>query len=243
MKKMTRSSKKGFTLAEIILVVAIIVIVSAASFVGVGAIINNAKNTSKKLEENNGENFEAEAWGEVKSITHGAADFFDIPYYTPEDDDEDDEGDEPESTEPGGGWAGGGSGGGGGGGTPASEPSFRPTATPVPTATPTPKPAGGGITVGNVSVPGGYNNEMNQGVGVMSVTPNGNGYDIKCHSSTNIITLTIKPDGSVYIMTYTNGMQWMLDGMPGYNWGTSSYRLDDSQLNWLESKFGFKISK
>lgn len=145
MKKMTRSSKKGFTLAEIILVVAIIVIVSAASFVGVGAIINNAKNTSKKLEENNGENFEAEAWGEVKSITRGAADFFDIPYYTPEDGEGEDggEGEEPETTEPGGGWASGGSGGGGGGGTPASEPSFRPTATPVPTATPTPKPAGG----------------------------------------------------------------------------------------------------
>ena len=41
MKKI-RNSKRGFTLTEIIVVVAIIVTVSAAAFVGIAITINNA---------------------------------------------------------------------------------------------------------------------------------------------------------------------------------------------------------
>ena len=41
MKKM-RNSKRGFTLTEIIIVVAIIVIVSSAAFVGVAVVLQKA---------------------------------------------------------------------------------------------------------------------------------------------------------------------------------------------------------
>lgn len=49
MKRFSRS-RKGFTLAEIILVVAIIVILAAASIVGVATILNNAKKNQAQVE-------------------------------------------------------------------------------------------------------------------------------------------------------------------------------------------------
>jgi prepilin-type N-terminal cleavage/methylation domain-containing protein len=81
MKKI-RISKKGFTLTEIVLVVAIIVILSAASFIGVTATINSAKNSQQKLQTHS-DTFENVAWKQVKSITAGAVNELTAPEYTP----------------------------------------------------------------------------------------------------------------------------------------------------------------
>ena len=88
MKKM-RNSKRGFTLTEIIIVVAIIVIVASAAFVGVAVVLNKAKASKEKLDGTHGtdadgkELFEAEAWEEIDELTKDAANFFDVSLYKP----------------------------------------------------------------------------------------------------------------------------------------------------------------
>lgn len=88
MKKM-RNSKRGFTLTEIIIVVAIMVIVASAAFVGVAVILNKAKASKEKIDNTRGtdadgkELFEAEAWEEIDELTKDAANFFDVSLYKP----------------------------------------------------------------------------------------------------------------------------------------------------------------
>lgn len=59
-------NKKGFTLAEILLVVAIIAILSGVTLVGVSSLVNNSKATADKV-KNNAENFELAAASQIKS--------------------------------------------------------------------------------------------------------------------------------------------------------------------------------
>lgn len=66
--KKTMYNKKGFTLAEMLLVIGIIVILSGATAIGVISWVNNAKNTAANLEANNGDHFEQEALESVKKI-------------------------------------------------------------------------------------------------------------------------------------------------------------------------------
>lgn len=88
MKKM-RMSKRGFTLTEIIIVVAIMVIVASAAFVGVAVTLENARKNSDEVNRRHGrdesgkELFEAEAWEEIDELTKDAANFFDVSLYKP----------------------------------------------------------------------------------------------------------------------------------------------------------------
>ena len=65
MKNIKRTNKKGFTLSEMLIVIAIIVILSGATMIGVVSAVNKAKQNAAKLEENNGDNFESEAMRDV----------------------------------------------------------------------------------------------------------------------------------------------------------------------------------
>ena len=88
MKKM-RNSKRGFTLTEIIIVVAIMVIVASAAFVGVAVVLENARRNEAEVNRRHGrdesgkELFEAEAWVEIDELTKDAANFFDVSLYKP----------------------------------------------------------------------------------------------------------------------------------------------------------------
>jgi len=82
MKKM-RVSKKGFTLTEIVLVIAVIVILSSASVIGIAATMNKAKTAELKLQAENGDNFEVVAWSKVNSIGEGLGGNYESPEYTP----------------------------------------------------------------------------------------------------------------------------------------------------------------
>lgn len=142
MKKIS-NSKRGFTLTEIIVVVAIIVIVSAAAFVGIAITINNAKTNAERVNERHGQDsdgkelFEAEAWDAVDSLAKGAAKFFDVATYDP-----DDKPKEPEDNTPTDGdlTVDGGSTGGGGGDSDTLTPTKPATATNTPGPTNTPVP-------------------------------------------------------------------------------------------------------
>ena len=83
MKKM-RNGRRGFTLLEIVIVVAIIVILSTAAFLGVAATVNRASDAQARLEANNGENFEAYARNQVNSYGKNMVYWDPIPNYTPE---------------------------------------------------------------------------------------------------------------------------------------------------------------
>ena len=67
MKKTKMINKKGFTLSELLMVIAIIVILSGATMIGVVSTINKTRENAAKLEENNGDNFESEAMVAVES--------------------------------------------------------------------------------------------------------------------------------------------------------------------------------
>ncbi len=88
MKKM-RVSKRGFTLTEIIIVVAIMVIVASAAFVGVAVTLENARKNSDEVNRRHGvgedgkDLFEAQAWEEIDELTKDAANFFDVSLYKP----------------------------------------------------------------------------------------------------------------------------------------------------------------
>ncbi len=83
MKKM-RNGKRGFTLLEIITVVAIIVIIAGAAVVGVTVTLQRASATKAYLEDNNGRNFESEARNTIKHLTVNTVDWSPIPKYTPQ---------------------------------------------------------------------------------------------------------------------------------------------------------------
>ena len=133
MKKMYNYRRRGFTLVEIIVVVAIIVVLSGAAFVGVAVTVERAKNKGDAVSDHAAD-FEDDAWNQVREIAVGAADFFEIYEYTPEtptptpeDEDEEEEEEETPTTSP----------------TPTPKPDTTATPTPKPTNTPTPKPANG----------------------------------------------------------------------------------------------------
>ena len=83
MKKM-RNGKRGFTLLEIVIVVAIIVILSTGAFLGIAATVNKASDMQQQLTVNNGENFEAYARNQVESYGKNMVYWDPIPNYTPE---------------------------------------------------------------------------------------------------------------------------------------------------------------
>ena len=131
MKKM-RMSKRGFTLTEIIVVVAIIVIVASAAFVGVAVTLEKANKRSEDINKTHGRDptgkdlFEADAWVEIDKWTKDAAKFFDINYYTPSD------GDGSGSVTP--------TPANVSGGSTTDDPKDSPTPSPTNTSTPTPLP-------------------------------------------------------------------------------------------------------
>ena len=67
--KRSIKSKNGFTLIEIVIVVSIIVILSAATFVGVNEVLDRANRNAQDLEEHHGAHFEEEAWATVKNLS------------------------------------------------------------------------------------------------------------------------------------------------------------------------------
>ena len=77
------NSRRGFTLVEIVVVVAIIVIISGVTAVGVAVTLQNAETSGNQIELH-ANHFEESAWAKVNSIGVGAVDFSPIQEHTPE---------------------------------------------------------------------------------------------------------------------------------------------------------------
>lgn len=260
MKKMTRRNKKGFTLAEIMLVIAIIVIVSAAAVIGVAVTLNSAKSTTSDLEKHN-EEFENDAWAKVKSITQGAAEMIGIQKHVPDKQDETEPSEsetEPED-EPG---------GAGGGEAEPSEtkqntPTPKPKVTNTPTPSPTPKPATtGGTKPDNISnLPGtvttgktdsakvNVGNAQNWGVDAREVNVKGDkpiySITVRVEGGSPVIDDTdwrysVKDCGNgVFEVTYTSNSQWNkpIDSMKFMyksDHGTSTSKVQVQSIQYYE---------
>lgn len=246
MKKLS-NSKRGFTLTEILIVTAIVVIVSAAAFAGVAITLSRARDTQKNLKENNGDNFEVAARSEVDAINENAADFAEIPSYKPKDSESSEETSEDETAE---------STGGGdlNGNTPTplptNTPTPKPTATPLPTATP--KPANGGS--GAVVFSGNTVTRGTEGSGVMSIDQNSDG------STTIGLLYNQWNDGSVQVWKNQNGT-YDIKGLNNggnvignalnstgvtFDWNpinsNQRFTLSDDQVTALESVYGIKFN-
>lgn len=249
MKKMYNYRRRGFTLVEIIVVVAIIVVLSGAAFVGVAVTVERAKNKGDAVSAH-GQDFEDAAWNQVREIAVGAADFFQIYEYTPQtptptpaEEDEEEETPttsptptpKPDTTN-----------------TPTPKPTNTPTPTPKPTATPTPIPTSGNVvTVGHVtaSVVSG-----DQAKGVYSMTPNGNG-TINVSIQTNAWyqqSFTIAKKGNDYILTISGDNRYILqktavEGQSNNYWpelykdGTRTYTLNQEQKDYLRDFWGIEL--
>jgi len=83
MKKL-RNGRRGFTLLEMVIVIAIIVILSSAAVFGVATTLNRANAGQAELKAHNGNNFEAAARNKVKSYGANSVDWTSIPKYTPQ---------------------------------------------------------------------------------------------------------------------------------------------------------------
>ena len=192
MKKM-RNSKRGFTLTELIVVVAIVVIVASAAFVGVAITLENAKRQQKLINDTHGRDptgkdlFEKDAWVEIDKWTKNAAQLLDIHYHTPS------SGEGSGSTTP---TPTPGTGGG------SSSVSNTPTATPKATSTPTPTTAStntptptpeptkaSGNTSGNTS----YNQVLTSGTATVKADKN---------KTIKSITITYKNNQNNYSQFY-----------------------------------------
>lgn len=246
-----RNSKRGFTLTEILIVTAIVVIVSAAAFTGVAITLSRARNTQKNLKENNGDNFEVAARSEVDAINENAADFAEIPTYKPKDSESSEESSDESSNNSD-------STNGGGNGAEPNTPTPKPTATPTPkpTATPipspTPKPAGGGSGV--VVFSGNTVTRGTEGSGVMSIDQNSDG------STTIGLLYNQWNDGSVQVWKNKNGT-YDIKGLNNggnvignalnstgvsFDWNpinnNQRFTLSDDQVTALESVYGIEFN-
>ncbi|MBE7070218.1 MAG: prepilin-type N-terminal cleavage/methylation domain-containing protein [Ruminococcaceae bacterium] len=274
-------NKKGFTLAEVMIVVAIIVILSGATTIGIVSMLRNAQNTAANLEAENGDNFEASAREKVNKIG-GTAGSMQQQTETLQ--------------------------GGTEASASNSNGTTKQTETSDPTASSTlneslanhnkkieemldnlkkagcpddkitvtrdkngvitgvkvdwggnSQPQGnndgnnnnnnnnsntGPAEVGKIKIPGGY---VQGGFGITQVTQQGDGYKFDITHYGTDVTINIKPaGGNKYTFNITDGVQWLLDGMPTYKnngWnefgGGKTVTITSADLTWLENKFGF----
>jgi prepilin-type N-terminal cleavage/methylation domain-containing protein len=249
MKKM-RVSKRGFTLTEIIIVVAIMVIIASAAFVGVAVVLENARKNSDDVKAKHGrdesgkELFEAEAWEEIDELTKDAANFFDVSMYkpvhtntpmpSPTPTDAPSEGDD-SSTSP----------------TPTTKPSA--TSTPLPTSTTAPTPTtgstGGGGT-GFATANNGYVDYYNNGKpGVMNITSTGDNtvtvvFTDGWNNNTpdrDTVTVSITKTNNTYTMKVIDGNGWVATQVTGYNY-EGTYTLSSNDITNLKNNTGLTLN-
>ena len=242
-----KNNKKGFTLTEIIIVVAIIVILAGAGLTGVLVSIHDYNVYKQNLEENGGYQFEADARTAIENLIKGGG------TYKPRTIKLNDPPTEPASATP--------TPGGGGGDTPTdptdptsptaptdTEPSSSSSQTePTSTSAQTPDPAlpsnnGGGGGGGGIPTPP----IVTSGKGVYGFTKNGDKTTvITGNDPWNKARFTITGSSGNYTLTFNDG-----DGFNKYTvdqnvfpdlWKNQPYTLNSNQKNYLKNTYGLSI--
>ncbi len=248
MKKMN-NTRKGFTLVEMVCVIAMIVLFSSVLFTSIGEYNATAERAADKVKEHELHNARAE--DDVKSYLVG---FTRPPAATTTRATIDE-------TRP---------------GTAAPEAGGGQNATTIDVDTPdntipppqttttqeqttetaaptTAAPANGGANAGTPSADGagttvraknGVNPEAH-GVAKFVVSGDGKTYTVKLNNNNqwNYVDMTIVDNGGSYTMTFTGGNKYNLD--QGYFqdlWKHDSYTLTSTQMSYLENTFGLAFS-
>ena len=245
MKKTKMINKKGFTLSELLMVIAIIVILSGATMIGVVSTINKTRENAAKLEENNGDNFESEAMVAVESAkgtvpshvvnqekvdTPTPAETTKAPAETTK---------APAETTK----------------APAETTKAPAETTKAPAETTkapaeTTKAPSGGTTANFGTATNGFTGYYNNGnPGLMSLTASGSdaitirvtdGWD-NHNPDNDTVTVTIKKKDGKYYMTVNSGNGWVATQVTGYNY-QGEYQLSSSDISNLQSKLGLKLN-
>ena len=233
-----KNSKKGFTLTEVMIVVAIIVIVSAAGMAGIAIAVQDANARGEKIQQLHGEgNWEAAANQKIKDNvpTLGPQDEYEESLDTPSTSTPTPTAtDKPESTPT---------------STPAStpKPTTTPASTPKPTTTPvstpasTPKPTPAATTGGFTGSVVSTTPTVTSGGGVYSVSESNGVATISLGTSSkdNRVGFTITKNGDDYYLAPANtgnaGSGWYTlpnETFPD-TWKFQTYKLNDEQKSWL----------
>ncbi|MBO4495100.1 MAG: type II secretion system protein [Clostridiales bacterium] len=249
--KKTYISRKGFTLAEMVCVIAIIVVLSSFFVTSVKDYIGGSKMAADKVKahDDTNVNVEEDVQGYLRGYTRDTA----APTATT--------GNGNGSPIPGEAAPGA---GGGGAATSATAPASttpnpppqtttsqeQTTETALPPATSQHTSGGGagnngGSSNGTVSAPGGT---VTSGKGVVSITPSQNGttYQVKIQKSEwETLNITITVVNGQFVMTIgdgTGGGKWILDqGVFKDLYKTNSYTLNAEQIAYLKNTFGLAI--
>lgn len=254
-----KNSKKGFTLSEVLIVVAIIVIVSAAGMAGIAIAVQDANARGEKIQQLHGEgNWEAEANQKIKENVPVAGDdevleeSLDTPTPTAgatSDSEILDEG-TPTPT------AGSGSAGTGtdsgstGTGTDTGSTGTNTGSTGTNTGSDsssstdviTDAPGGNsGSTGGGVTATNGL---VTSGKGVSALTSSSSGVTTVTvqNDNWNKATFTITDTGDGYELNFTGDNKYILDQNVFKDmWKGESYTLNSDQINYLKNTYGLSI--
>ena len=240
MKKI-RNSKRGFTLTEILLVTGIIVLVSAAAFVGVAVTLNRARDASDDA-RNHADNFELEARSWIETITPNKADFASQSYYEPESESSESETESEtsesttESTVDGFVAT----------NTPKPTPTNTPTPTPTKAPTNTPKPSGTIKTEGHVTA--NMVEKYTHNRGVVTLSGSGNTQTLTLQSADGWYDpnakFTITKTNTGYTLTVPqHDFRYQMDqNLFKELYKTYTYKdLNQDQINYLRDTWGITL--
>ncbi len=262
-----KTSKKGFTLTEIIIVVAIIVIISGAAIAGIAVTVKNAGERGEQIAELHGDNWESGAKQNIKDNvpTLGADTVYeeslDTPTPAPESDGTEGggSGDEDDGSSTGGGSTDGGSTSGGstdGGSTSGGSTDSNTT-------------TGGGTssdtTTGGDTISGGSSGSSSSGSSVTVSFPktvttgNGNGSGVQKveNNSSGSVTVTLqyldwnvgtvnisKNSNGKYVLQTSESNKYFIAAPLDNNYGldySGGFELNDTQIDQLNKTFGLTL--
>ena len=253
-----KNSKKGFTLSEVLIVVAIIVIVSAAGMAGIAIAVQDANARGEKIQQLHGEgNWEAEANQKIKENVPIAGndevleESLDTPAPTAgatSDSETLDEGTPTPATGSGStGTDSGSSGSGTGGGTIDSDTGSTGSGSGSGSGSSTdvindaPGGSSGSSSGGAVTATNGL---VTSGKGVSALTPSSNGVTTVTvqNDNWNKATFTITDTGNGYELNFTGDNKYILDQNVFKDmWKGESYTLNSDQINYLKNNYGLSI--
>jgi prepilin-type N-terminal cleavage/methylation domain-containing protein len=256
-----KNSKKGFTLSEVLIVVAIIVIVSAAGMAGIAIAVQDANARGEKIQQLHGEgNWEAEANQKIKENVPVAGDdevleeSLDTPAPTAgatSDSETLDEGTPTPTAGSGSAGTGtdsGSTGTGTGGGTTDADTGSTGTGTGTGSGSSsstdviTDAPGGNsGSTGGGVTATNGL---VTSGKGVSALTSSSSGVTTVTvqNDNWNKATFTITDTGDGYELNFTGDNKYILDQNVFKDmWKGESYTLNSDQINYLKNTYGLSI--
>ena len=250
-----KNSKKGFTLSEVLIVVAIIVIISAAGMAGIAIAVQDANARGEKIQQLHGEgNWEAEANQKIKENVPVAGndevleESLDTPAPTAGATSDSETLDEGTPTT-GSGSTGTDSGSTGtGGGTTDSDTGSTGTGTGTGSGSSsstdviTDAPGGNsGSTGGGVTATNGL---VTSGKGVSALTSSSSGVTTVTvqNDNWNKATFTITDTGDGYELNFTGDNKYILDQNVFKDmWKGESYTLNSDQINYLKNNYGLSI--